>query len=231
MKLAIFDVDGTLVRSVAIDASCYVRALAESLGIQGVDEQWVAASPLSDSGIMRQLFRERFGREPRRDEVGRMRSRFTQLLSEASYEEVPGAREGLLRLPAEGWAVGIATGGWRDCALTKLSRAGIEIAGLPAAFAEDGDLKVPIIEATCQRAGGPFTNIVYFGDGPGDLSASKTLGIAFVAVGRPLLGSSWIPDYTDWPRVTTMLAEVKAAIRDPEGRAAPQEAAQRRAHE
>jgi phosphoglycolate phosphatase-like HAD superfamily hydrolase len=207
VRLAIFDVDGTLVRSVSVDADCYVRALGETCGIGDVDSRWVAASELSDSGITNHLFRERLGRAPRPGEVEKLRRRFSELLGEASCPEIPGARRFLRRLPDAGWSVAIATGGWRDCALGKLSRAGIEIAGLPAAFAGDGDAKRPIVQEALRRAGGPFQGVTFFGDGPGDLAAASALGIAFVAVGDRVQGSvPRISDYGDGAALLELLS-------------------------
>jgi phosphoglycolate phosphatase-like HAD superfamily hydrolase len=207
VDLAIFDVDGTLVRSVSMDASCYVRALGETCGIRGVDSEWVAASDLSDSGITSHLFRERLGRAPRPREVEALRRRFSELLGEASCPEIPGAGQFLRRLADGGWSVALATGGWRECALGKLSRAGIDVAGMPAAFADDGERKLSIVQESLRRAGGPFGKVVFFGDGPGDLAAASALGIGFVAVGERVPGDvPRIPDYADGPAFLARLS-------------------------
>ena len=40
MKLAIFDVDGTLTRTNEVDEICFVQAFAEAHAITGVDTDW-----------------------------------------------------------------------------------------------------------------------------------------------------------------------------------------------
>lgn len=198
MNLAVFDVDGTLVQSVAGDTACYARALAEACGIDRLDTNWARYRTPTDTGITAQVFQERMRRPPRPSELLRLRDRFAALLSEHRFEATPGADETLRRLPSEGWAVGIATGAWRACALVKLRGAGLDIAALPSAFADDAESKAAILQTALKRAGGPFGRTVYVGDSPWDLAAARELNLPFVAVGRRVYQAPVaIPDFSD----------------------------------
>ncbi|MBI3191378.1 MAG: hypothetical protein HYZ36_01850 [Pedosphaera parvula] len=50
MHLVIFDIDGTLTETNAVDADCYVRALAEVFGFADVDTDWSTYPHVTDSG-------------------------------------------------------------------------------------------------------------------------------------------------------------------------------------
>ncbi|MCH9011738.1 MAG: HAD family hydrolase, partial [Proteobacteria bacterium] len=95
-KLAIFDVDGTLVQSYELDGECFVAAFHDALGIADVDTDWARYDHVTDPGIAAQVIRERQGREPSVDELGRLQSAFCTRLAEAAgrdgaYAPLPGA--------------------------------------------------------------------------------------------------------------------------------------------
>ena len=50
-KLAVFDIDGTLVQSLAVDEACFVRAFAEVLGIEDIDTDWAHYDHVTDDGM------------------------------------------------------------------------------------------------------------------------------------------------------------------------------------
>jgi len=123
MKLVVFDLDGTLARTSAVDAECYARALVDTLGIQGVETDWNRYEHVTDEGILAQLFMEHFGRVPVARERERILDRFVDLLADrwaanpTEFAEVPGAGSMVAHLLDEGgWTVALATGGWRQLA-------------------------------------------------------------------------------------------------------------------
>lgn len=199
-QLVIFDVDGTLTRTTEVDAECFVRALALELDITPPHTDWGAYVHTTDPGIAREIFEAQLGRAPAADELARLERRFVLLLAEAfdrhpqACNEVPGAAALLARLRVEGtWDVAIATGAWRASALLKLERAGIDVAGLPAACAEDGDGREQIVRAAWARAaaaaspdagGVPATYacVVSVGDAPWDVRTARRLGLPFLGV-------------------------------------------------
>ncbi len=157
-QLAIFDVDGTLTRTVAVDADCFVRALEIEFGLVPPHTDWAAYVHTTDGGIMRELFERRSVACPiaARSPPGK---RFVSLLRESAAGDphlvtaTPGAGALLAALHAgDEWDVAIATGAWRTSALFKLRVAGIDIAGLPAAFSDDGEGRDEIVRAVWTRA-------------------------------------------------------------------------------
>ena len=63
MKLVVFDLDGTLTRTSAVDVECYARSLVDTLRFEFVDTDWSRYEHVTDEGILTQLFMEHFGRE------------------------------------------------------------------------------------------------------------------------------------------------------------------------
>ena len=191
-KLAIFDVDGTLLHSNATDEACFVSAFAEALGIAAIDTNWLAYQHTTDSGITEQVFEERLGRPPRTDEVARLQDRFVALLGAELARRpegaapVAGAAAMLAALPDD-WAPAIATGGWQASARLKLATAGLDVADIPSAFAEDGPSRARIVSSAWRRARehygvAAFDRVVCIGDGAWDARAAAELGLPLVGV-------------------------------------------------
>ncbi len=110
-KLAIFDVDGTLVQSYGLDAECFVAAFHDAFGIADVDTDWARYDHVTDPGIAAQVIRECQGRKPSADELVRLQSAFRFRLAEAAgrdgaYAALPGAAGLLAALRARAdWAM------------------------------------------------------------------------------------------------------------------------------
>ena len=225
-KLAVFDVDGTLVHSMAADTACFVEAFADALDIDDIDSDWLRYDHPTDPGIAEQIVRERLGRVPRTGELACLEARFVELLDAAAeradaYPPLPGAAEALRRLTATGqWAAALATGAWRACALLKLDRSGLDVAGLPAAYGEDGPSRDDIVGAAIERARerngvDAFARVVSVGDAVWDVRAAARLGLAFVGVGdseravrlRREGASHIVADFTDGDRFLKALED------------------------
>jgi phosphoglycolate phosphatase-like HAD superfamily hydrolase len=196
MNLAIFDIDGTLTETNAVDEICFVQAFANAHSITEINTNWMQYRCVTDSGIMSQIFDERFGRSPDDDELQNYKSCLINLLEthrsrdSSLFAEIPGASRALTRLNQETeWAVALATGCWRVSAELKLKAAGIEAEHLPAAFAEDGLSRETILQTAMSRAQrsysqSHFEKIVGVGDAVWDVQAAGNLGIAFLGVGK-----------------------------------------------
>lgn len=194
--LAIFDVDGTLAQTNAVDESCYARAVTEVLGFTGFSTDWGAYTHSTDDGILSELIRTHGKRAPSLREMRAVRARFIELIGEESrapsqpWKEVDGARAMLEALPAMGWMVAIATGGWGPSADRKLKCVGISIDAHVDAFscADDAFARTDIIRWAIRRANPENTlasiPVVYVGDGHWDLQAARVGGYGFVGVGH-----------------------------------------------
>jgi len=195
MKLAIFDIDGTLTNTNDVDNECFVKSLAEANAITEIDTDWAAYPHTTDSGITLHIFQEKFGRNPEETELSKFKCCFIDMLNEQyqsnslSFAEIAGASIALNRVKRESdWAVAIATGCWRESALLKLRAAKIDIDGIPAAYAEDGLSREEILQAAVSQSLeqyqlGSFRKIVSIGDGLWDVRTARRLNFTFLGVG------------------------------------------------
>ncbi len=215
-KLAIFDLDGTLVQSYGLDGECFVAAFHDVFGIADVDTDWARYDHATDPSITAQVIRERQGREPSADDLVRLLSAFCTRLVEAAgrdgaYAPLPGAAGLLAALRARAdWAMALATGGWREAALFKIGRSGLGLGDLPTAFGEDGPSRQGIVcaaiaQAREQAGVDDFARMVCIGDGVWDVRTAASLGLPCVGVGTggraerlAAVGASHVvPDFTD----------------------------------
>ena len=229
MKLAIFDIDGTLTNTNSIDDECFVRAFSEVHGIADLDTDWAAYPHTTDSGITLHAFQQKFGRNPEETELDNFKGRFVNMLkarqesNSSNFAEVAGAALAIDMLKREAdWAVAIATGCWRESALLKLTAAGIDTDGLPAAYAEDGIsrediLKSAVWQSLAQYRVSSFERIVSVGDGLWDVRTAGRLNFAFLGVGcgesaarlRQAGAKHVIEDFADYGRLVRFLVEAE----------------------
>lgn len=232
MKLAIFDIDGTLTNTNSVDDECFIKALSEALAITGIDTDWSLYQHTTDSGITQQVFQEKFGRDPAGSELEKLKSCFVNLLSEqyeansSGFAAIAGAADALSRLSREpDWAVAIATGSWREAALLKLKAAKIDIDGIPAAFAEEGPSREAILQSAVSQSLKKFglhnfERTVSIGDGLWDCRTARVLGFAFLGVGRGSSGAKLsqagathvIEDFADYDRMMKALNEAEILL-------------------
>ena len=195
MKLAVFDIDGTLTQTNEVDNACFRRAFAEALAVTEIGISWETCPHVTDSGITRHIFRHRLDRDPDEVDEARIRERFMALLRHhhrldvSLFTEVPGASAMLMRLRRDSeWVIAFATGCWQESADFKLGAAGIESGTFPAAFAEDGPSREQIVQTAVTRAlahygQSGFEKIVSVGDGLWDVRTAAQLNLAFLGIG------------------------------------------------
>jgi len=63
-NLAIFDIDGTLTESVAVDEVCFVQAFRDVLGIERINTNWLDYNFQTDSGLALEICRNHLGHDP-----------------------------------------------------------------------------------------------------------------------------------------------------------------------
>jgi phosphoglycolate phosphatase-like HAD superfamily hydrolase len=202
MDLVMFDIDGTLVQSYDFDEACFQAAVEEVLGVP-VNTDWSVYQHVTDAGILQQIIDQLPERGDTESLVETVKQRFllrlTSWMRHQPVHPVPGAPGFLQRLrERDDVQLAMATGGWRESALMKLSAAGIDAAGIPLATSSDHRSRLDIMRLAERRAGGgPFRRRSYFGDGAWDRDASRALDYRFVLVGGRLQHSPWIPDFND----------------------------------
>jgi len=189
MPTAVFDIDGTLTDTNAVDHECYVAAVLEVLGLK-VGDDWGGVDDVTDSNILRALWaRDRSESLPasvERDVI----VRFVDLLEREALERperfrpVRGATEVFDRLADLGWRSAMATGGWRPSAELKLGKAAIPFESVPLASASEHVLRADIIRCALEGTNADQRReAVYFGDRPWDLRAARALGLSFIGIG------------------------------------------------
>lgn len=230
MKLAVFDLDGTLLRSVGMDDACFDAALREVYGIERYDRDWSTYPDATDAGLSVEIPR-RCGLDPTAAEHEGFRRRFLELIAESSRQDpstcapIEGIAPLLEALESLGWTAAIATGAWRESAETKLATGGlaplVNRIGITLSTSDDDRRRVGIVRAAVRRASDragveKFERVVALGDGLWDLRAAADLGLGFV--GRcdepeALLkagASHAVTDYAEGPEAVAAMLDAAA---------------------
>jgi len=189
----IFDIDGTLLQSAAVDETLYRQSVTSVLGPVRFRPSLHDYEFVTDSGILSQILNDNSLRMDL-EETTEIKARFISALARhiqenGPFQEVPGAKNMLDRLSSSSaHSVAIATGGWLDSALLKLKSANFDLSRFPLATSDDSFDRTEIMQLALSRLGSEFRSITYYGDGPWDRDACMALGWKFVAVGSTLGG-------------------------------------------
>ena len=152
MKAVIFDIDGTLVESMAIDTELYFSAVREVLGDVRVRSDLHDYEHVTDAGILAQLLDDNEVPSAS-DAAATIRQAFLAKLASyvdtaGPFSTIDGATEFFeATRNTDDTRVAIATGCWRESALLKLSSAGFEIDGIPLATCDDSPSRVGIMRS------------------------------------------------------------------------------------
>lgn len=193
--LIVFDIDGTLLRSVAPHQAAFLGALRDS-GLAEIDSAWGGYAHRTDSWIFREVFRHNLGRLPDDAETwrfaGQLRERFMAAVGRDGVEEVPGAAAFLRALASSGdYTVAFATGGLREVTEPKLAALG---AVGPVATASDHTFREHLLREAIHQAGDGFERVVCVGDGPWDVRAAVAIGSQFIGIGESTAPfGEWFP--------------------------------------
>ena len=202
MRAIIFDIDGTLLQSTAVDEALYRKAVEIELGDVRFRNEWHEYEFVTDSGILAQIVTDN-DFDDEQDIEACVKARFIDLLSQhlrtsGSFAEIPGAKQFVNLLKASGkYQLAIATGGWHESAVLKLLSAEFDIGDIPVATANDARDRIGIMKTALKKLDGPFESITYYGDAVWDQRATAALGWNFVAVGDALDGLRSYPASID----------------------------------
>lgn len=228
MNLVMLDIDGTLTQSYEYDREIFGLAIAEVLGCPPVDADLNGYVDKTSIGVTLEAIRRLTGRSPEAEEIDEVKRRVLRHLermyreSPGTFGEVPGASCFLERLrKLDGAGIAIATGCWRSEAMFKLRASGLSVDGIPLATSDDDRDRKRIMEIAAGRARDfyacpGFERVVYLGDGPWDLQASRSLGYGFVGIGPRIQAlkdpeaGRWHQDYLE---IEAVLASVAAALK------------------
>ena len=193
MHAVIFDIDGTLLDSDAVDAELYMASIRHVLGAVRIRDGWGAYENVTDSGILTSILSDNGIKQDGRV-VEAIRSHFLRAVrhrieTKGPFPEVPGARafvEDLRAAPDHAFAY--ATGGWQDTAVLKLTSAGFPLQGVPLLTSDDSTDRCEIMRLALRALGSRFDTVSYYGDGEWDRDAALRLCWDFVPVGGKLGG-------------------------------------------
>ncbi len=192
MRAIIFDIDGTLIESMAVDTELYFGAIKDVLGSVRF-RKLADYDHVTDNGILAQVLSDN-NREPDTAVMATIKELFVSgirkhIESVGPFPEIHGAAAFFDRVRAsDDVRVAVATGGWRDSANLKLESAGFDLAGTPLLTSDDAHARVEIMQLALRQAGDQIKSVTYFGDAEWDRRACEELGWEFVAVGPGLNG-------------------------------------------
>ncbi len=221
-RLAVFDIDGTLTDTNAVDDACFLRAVSETLGVEAARVDWSNAPHVTDAALLLWLAEE-YGRLPLSDRTANLvMDRFFGLLeaervrAAAQFRPVAGADQLFAALAHSGWSCALATGGWERSARLKLAAAGLDTGTLALASSSDASTRVEIMQLAATRARGDaaaFTRIVSIGDAVWDVRAAAELQWPFIGVAagsaatklRNSGATTIVADFSDLSAILTAL--------------------------
>jgi phosphoglycolate phosphatase-like HAD superfamily hydrolase len=194
MKLAIFDIDGTLTQTNKVDNECFIKAFAELHQINDLESDWKKYKHVTDSGILSQAFETRLNRSPEEKDFTAFKLSFVEKLNEYAardiklFAEIPGAKIMLEQLKLEkDWAIVLATGCFYVSAEMKLAAAKMSIEDFPIATADDAVSREEILQIAIEKSKAyygqnEFKKIVSIGDGVWDVRTARKLNLVFAGI-------------------------------------------------
>lgn len=194
MKLAIFDIDGTLTETNKVDNKCFVKAFANSHKITSIETDWTKYKHVTDSGIALEIFNKRLGRAPSKKDFSVFKTCFVKNLSEFAnkdetlFVEILNAKEMLSKLIfVEDWAIALATGCFYESAKLKLKKAKMDIKSFPIATADDAVSREEILQLAIEKSlkhyrQSKFDKTVSIGDGVWDVRTARKLDLDFIGI-------------------------------------------------
>jgi phosphoglycolate phosphatase-like HAD superfamily hydrolase len=228
MNLVMLDIDGTLTQSYEYDREIFGIAIAEVLECPLVNADLNGYIDKTSLGVTIEAIQRVTGNVPKARQIEEVKSKVLRYFEKMYLEgpgtfcEVPGASIFLERLRnLEEVGVAIATGCWRREAIFKLQASGLDVNGIPMATSDDDRNRQRIMKIATERAlefyGCPtFERVVYLGDGPWDLQASRTLGYRFIGIGprvqdlKDSEGFKWHPNFL---KIEAVIASVIEAMK------------------
>lgn len=194
-RIAIFDIDGTLLELLQAEENAYLRAFEVCYGISGLSDNWDSYHFRTDIEIAREILDRHFSRPCTKPELTRVLTTYGSLLRGEVYgggsipKLIPGIKAILDVLDKQmNIGLALATANPKQIAKLRLKKAGIWKYFSCGAFAEDGKDKTSILDKALNRCRQNWQDFaqtkdaIFIGDHPSDAVAAQTLGIHFIGI-------------------------------------------------
>jgi beta-phosphoglucomutase-like phosphatase (HAD superfamily) len=193
LTLILFDIDGTLTATNAVDTKCYAVAFEKTFGIPLPTTDWGVYEHCTDFAIAQEALQSQRGAPGTPEELAAYERAFVVELEKEfaanpeGFREIRGARAILEAIAARPeMRAAIASGGMRLSACYKLARIGVDAEAMPAGFANDGISREDIARCAVARADGQAgalnLDLVYVGDGPWDAKTAAAMNMRFIGI-------------------------------------------------
>ena len=199
LKLAFFDIDGTLIRrrfdgALSLKSRAFNYATEKVFGLTGIDytkilgkrifgltDRSIIKITLQQLGIANDVYH---AREIRLfDAIDEYFEENIGLEKSSGYHPVPGVSDFLDLLRSHNIRLGLVTGNIKKHADWKMMICGFDGIFTTGGFGEDAELRPDIMRMGIRRNPDiPLDNICHFGDSPPDLLAAHECGIKAVAI-------------------------------------------------
>ncbi len=213
MKVVIFDIDGTLTQTNAVDSECFIQSVREVLGVEHFETNWSQYQFVTDSGVAQEIS-QRYCDRPM---SGALTKAFRENLvnglrgqPKSIFQAIPGAIDFInILVESPDFAVALTTGAHEASARYKLETAGFKINDLPLASSSDAVVREHIMLQALDRAAhihqARFSEVIFFGGAPWDVEASRNLGWKFIGIGSRIETDLQFDDYTDLSAIRSSL--------------------------
>ena len=226
MHLIVFDVDGTLTDTNAMDAEW--QAAREVLRLPPTHSRWLdEVEHYTDLGIASQHCKAAFGRNMMASEIDLFKRRIVAHLDAAllanaeCIRAMPGAADVLAAIRSRSdLCAAIATGCFLPSAEFKLRKAGLFDGSISMVGCDDAPSREAIMLSAARKAaakhGCQFSAVTYVGDGVWDVRAARNLGWGFIGIGsgdaavqlRQAGAAKVVPDFKPAIRFLDLLGEI-----------------------
>jgi len=191
--LIIFDIDGTLTDTKAVDDYCFIEAFKSvfNIDLEGID--WASLTNVTDRGITEEVIKRKTDKALTSEAYQLLEKELIKRLERElainpnKFNAVNGAVDFYnLVKKDKNFAIGIGTGACEKSALIKLGANDIDVKNIPFSNSNHSVTREGITERTIKEASkqlnANFKNIVYFGDGLWDYKTCNNLNIHFIGI-------------------------------------------------